>query len=169
MTAIELPEHRRRVEAWRQWLPTVWKFNVFGTLHLNADSVSLDYARRRLFRFLTDVQKPHSMFGKKFYNLPWRHRIDGIVVPEKIKESTHYHFLFQMPPHKIQTFNDIGERVWKKVTESGKFWLKEQTDPSHWERIISYATKETHKENNYQNLILVREFWHNPITFVQLA
>jgi len=159
MTFIELPEHRRRVEAWREWLPTVWKFNTFGTLHFNQGAVSLTYAQKRLFRFLTDVQKKGVLFGRRFYELPWNERIDGVLVPEKINDSTHYHFLFQMPQEKIQTFYIEGIRAWKKVNESGVMWLKEQHDPEHWKKIISYATKEQHKDNNYQNLILVRECW----------
>ena len=159
-TINELPEHRRRVEAWREWLPTVFQFNAFGTLHFNKDRVSLEYARKHLFRFLTDVQKKPSMFGAKFYELPWHQRIDGVVIPEEINASTHYHFLLQLPDSKIQTFYDRGRTVWKKVSKSGHFWLKEDLNPDHWKKIISYATKETHKDENYGNLILVRECWH---------
>jgi len=159
-TNYELPEHRRRVEAWREWLPKRFRFNTFGTLHFNQGEVSLVYARKRLFRFLTDIQKRPSMFGEKFYEIPWQFRIDGVIVPELINSSTHYHFLLQIPDSKIQTFYELGETTWKKVTESGKFWSKKVLGEDHWRRIISYATKETHKDENYGNLILVRECWH---------
>ena len=159
MSFIELPEHRKRVQAWREWLPQRWNFNVFGTLHFNQSDVTLTYGRKRLFRFLTDVQKKGVLFGRKFYELPWEERIDGVIVPEKIDCNIHYHFLFQMPSSKIQHFYSEGARVWKTVHEPGKFWSREQSDPAQWEKIISYATKEQHKDLNYQNLILVRECW----------
>ena len=157
---LSLSPHRRRVEAWREWLPTVWQFNAFCTLHFH-QAVPLDHARSRLWRFLTDMQRHATIFDFNFYERPWSERIDGVIIPEKIEYSTHYHLLLQIPEYsQVISFYENGPQIWKRISKTGTFYIKEQTDPEEWKKIISYATKESHKDLNYGEMILVRELWH---------
>jgi len=155
---FEKPNHTARVDALREHTLRAFFPNSFVSATFNLCGVSVEQGRKRIRYFLRDTER--KLFGRNFHRLPARQRVDGIIFPEKIGINLHYHMCLRVPPTLIARFDDVAPKVWERVFDAGTIDIKHPTDIATRQKTISYSTKETHKDRNYESFILVREFWN---------
>ena len=153
----EILPHIQRVDALREHIVSFFNLNRFVTASFNLHGLSTDQGRKRLRFFLRDTEK--KLFGKRVNHLPATERLDGIIFPEHIGSNFHYHMTLQVPPSKLEQFDSLAPKVWERVFDAGSIHIQNPLTHNDWKKVVSYVTKESHKELNFENFVLLREFW----------